>query len=51
MWTFAMHSTDPNLMLTCSHYGQVFVSEDAGDAWSKIRREFSEIRDLAWLPN
>ena len=35
MWTFAMHAADPNLVLTCSHYGQVFVSEDAGDSWSK----------------
>ena len=26
-WPFAMHSADPNLMLTCSHYGQVFVVE------------------------
>ena len=51
MWTFAMHAADPNLVLTCSHYGQVFVSEDAGDSWSKVRREFSEIRALAWVPN
>jgi hypothetical protein len=29
----------------------VFVSEDAGDSWSKARREFSEIRALAWVPN
>ena len=42
---------DPNLVLTCSHYGQVFVSEDAGDSWRKVRREFSEIRALAWVPN
>jgi len=51
MWTFAMHAADPNLVLTCSHYGQVFVSADAGDSWSKVRREFSEIRALAWVPN
>jgi photosystem II stability/assembly factor-like uncharacterized protein len=51
MWTFAMHAADPNLVLTCSHYGQVFASTDAGDSWSKVRREFSEIRALAWVPN
>jgi photosystem II stability/assembly factor-like uncharacterized protein len=51
MWTFAMHAADPNLVLTCSHYGQVFASADAGDSWSKVRREFSEIRALAWVPN
>jgi photosystem II stability/assembly factor-like uncharacterized protein len=51
IWTFAMHTADPDLMLTCSHYGQVFISEDAGDSWRKVRREFSEIRALAWVPN
>jgi hypothetical protein len=42
--TFATHSADPDLVLTCSHYGQVFISNDAGDSWRKVRREFSEIR-------
>jgi photosystem II stability/assembly factor-like uncharacterized protein len=50
IWTFALHAADPELLLTCSHYGQVFVSHDAGDTWHKIRREFSEIRALAWVP-
>jgi photosystem II stability/assembly factor-like uncharacterized protein len=51
IWAFAMHAADPNLVLCCSHYGQVFLSTDAGDSWRKIRREFSEIRALAWVPN
>jgi photosystem II stability/assembly factor-like uncharacterized protein len=51
IWTFATHIANPDLLLTCSHYGQVFVSEDAGDSWRKVRREFSEIRALAWVPN
>jgi photosystem II stability/assembly factor-like uncharacterized protein len=51
IWTFATNSADPDLVLTCSHYGQVFISEDAGDSWHKARREFSEIRALAWVPN
>ena len=51
MWTFATHAADPDLMVTCSHYGQVLISEDAGDSWRKVRREFSEIRALAWVPN
>jgi photosystem II stability/assembly factor-like uncharacterized protein len=51
IWTFAMNSADPDRMLTCSHYGQVFVSDDAGDSWRKVKREFSEIRALAWVPN
>ena len=50
MWTFATHVAEPDLMVTCSHYGQVLISEDAGDSWRKVRREFSEIRALAWVP-
>jgi photosystem II stability/assembly factor-like uncharacterized protein len=51
MWTFATNPADPELILTCSHYGQVFISEDGGDSWRKVRREFTEIRSLAWVPN
>lgn len=51
MWTFAMHPAEPNLVLTCRHYGEVFVSENAGDTWNKIKRELSEIRALAWVPS
>lgn len=51
IWTFATHAADPDLVLTCSHYGQVFLSDNAGDSWRKVRREFSEIRALAWVPN
>jgi photosystem II stability/assembly factor-like uncharacterized protein len=50
IWTFATHAADADLMVTCSHYRQVFISEDAGDSWRKVRREFSEIRALAWVP-
>jgi photosystem II stability/assembly factor-like uncharacterized protein len=50
IWTFATHAADADLMVTCSHYGQVFISDNAGDSWRKVRREFSEIRALAWVP-
>ena len=51
VWSFATNPADPNLIVCSTHYGQVFVSEDGGDAWHKIRQEFSEIRALAWTPN
>jgi photosystem II stability/assembly factor-like uncharacterized protein len=50
IWTFATHRADPMRILACSHYGEVFV-RDAGDSWTKLRHEFSEIRALAWTPN
>ena len=51
MWAFATHPSDPNLILACSHYGELFISPDAGDLWAKTRREFAEVRALAWMPN
>ena len=51
MWVFGMNPADPNLVLCNSHYGQVFCSEDAGDSWVKLGKEFTEIRALAWTPN
>ncbi len=29
----------------------LFASPDGGDSWVKRRREFTEIRALAWMPN
>jgi photosystem II stability/assembly factor-like uncharacterized protein len=51
IWTFATHHVDPKRILACSHYGEVFASRDTGDSWTKLHREFSEIRALAWTPN
>ena len=52
MECFATHAADPNLILACSHYGQLFASSDGGEWWVKLPREFTEIRGaLAWVPN
>ena len=51
IWAFATNPADPGLIVACSHYGQLYSSRNAGDSWQKLRREFTEIRALAWLPN
>jgi photosystem II stability/assembly factor-like uncharacterized protein len=51
IWAFATHSADPGLIFACSHYGELFASQNAGDTWRKLPREFTEIRALAWTPN
>ena len=51
IWTFATHAADPDRILSCSHYGQIFVTQDGGDSWEKLRREFAEVRAVAWMPN
>ncbi len=51
IWAFATNPADPGLVLACSHYGELYASPDAGDSWKKLRREFTEIRALSWMPN
>ena len=51
IWAFATHAADPGLVLACSHYGELYATHDAGDRWTKLPREFTEIRAIAWVPN
>jgi photosystem II stability/assembly factor-like uncharacterized protein len=51
IWGLATHAADANRVLAFSLFGEVYVSDDAGDSWRKIAREFGEIRAAAWLPN
>jgi hypothetical protein len=51
IWGLATHHADPDRILAFSLFGEVYVSEDAGESWDKIAREFGEIRAAAWLPN
>jgi photosystem II stability/assembly factor-like uncharacterized protein len=51
IWAFATHAADPGIIVACSHYGELYASQNAGDSWRKLPREFTEIRALAWTPN
>jgi photosystem II stability/assembly factor-like uncharacterized protein len=51
IWAFATHPAEPRRIAACSHYGELYLSENAGDSWTKLPREFTEIRALAWVPN
>jgi photosystem II stability/assembly factor-like uncharacterized protein len=51
IWGLATHPADADRVLAFSLFGEVYVSEDAGDSWGKIPREFGEIRAAAWLPH
>lgn len=48
LWNFGTHRADPQLVYASSVSGQVFRSTDAGHTWTKLSREFGEIRALAW---
>jgi photosystem II stability/assembly factor-like uncharacterized protein len=51
IWGLATHAADADRILAFSLFGEVYISDDAGDSWRKIGREFGEIRTAAWLPN
>src|SRR5262249_33317756 len=50
VWNFAVHPADPDLVYASSVSGEVYRSADGGASWTKLRREFGEIRALAWTP-
>jgi photosystem II stability/assembly factor-like uncharacterized protein len=50
MWGVTTHPADPNRVVAWSLFGEVYLTEDAGESWRKVPREFGEIRTAAWLP-
>ena len=43
MWTVSIPAAEPNLVFAASRFGYLYRSEDGGDSWAKIGREFSEV--------
>ena len=50
MWTVHMQASDPQVVFAGSRYGYLYRSENGGDSWSKLWREFSEISSVLWVP-
>ena len=50
MWVVNTQPADPNVVLAGSRYGYLYRSDDAGDSWTKLWREFSEISSVVWIP-
>jgi len=50
IWGLATHPSDGNRIVAFTLFGEVFRTEDAGESWTKVPREFGEIRTAAWLP-
>jgi photosystem II stability/assembly factor-like uncharacterized protein len=50
IWRVATHPAAPNLIYVCSNFGQIWKSEDGGDSWAKLKREFGELRALLLRP-
>ncbi len=51
IWNFATCPADTELIYASSVSGEVYRSTDGGASWARLRREFGEIRALAWTEN
>jgi photosystem II stability/assembly factor-like uncharacterized protein len=50
MWVVHLQPADPNVVFAGSRYGYLYRSDDGGEVWRKLWREFSEIASVLWLP-
>lgn len=51
IWAFGTHPADPRVVFAGSRYGYLYRSDDGGQSWTKLAREFSEIAAVRWVPN
>ena len=45
-WCIAVHPSEPDLIFVATNLGEMYRSEDGGEAWTKLPREFGEIRSM-----
>ena len=51
IYGISSHTERPNVIVAASIFGYVYLSEDGGDSWQKLQKEFGEVRSVALLPN
>ena len=51
MWVVRTQPDTPALVLAASRYGYLYRSDDRGESWTKLKREFSEVSSIAWVPD
>lgn len=49
IWTVSLPASAPDTVLAASRYGYLYRSDDGGDSWRKLWREFGEVSSLLWL--
>lgn len=50
IYWLAANPADSERLVANSIFGELYLSEDGGDSWEKLPREFGEIRALSWSP-
>ena len=51
VYCFSAHGDVPDCVAAASIYGYLYLSDDGGETWRKLDREFGEIRTVAISPN
>jgi photosystem II stability/assembly factor-like uncharacterized protein len=51
MWVVRAQADHPRRVLAASRYGYLYESLDGGDSFNKLRREFSEVSSIVWVPD
>ena len=51
VWVVHMQPADPTVVFAGTRYGYLYRSDDGGDSWRKLWREFSEISSVLWIPS
>jgi photosystem II stability/assembly factor-like uncharacterized protein len=50
VWTLSASASAPDTVLAASRYGYLYRSDDGGDSWRKLWREFGEVSSILWAP-
>jgi hypothetical protein len=49
MWTVSVPPSAPETVFAASRYGYLYRSDDGGDSWRKLWREFGEVSSIVWI--
>ena len=41
-WCIAVHPAQPDLMYTCTNLGLLYKSQDGGETWTQLPRQFGD---------
>jgi photosystem II stability/assembly factor-like uncharacterized protein len=50
VWTVSLPAAAPDMVFAASRYGYLYRSDDGGDSWRKLWREFGEVSSIVWVP-
>ena len=50
IWTVKIPAAEPDTMFAASRYGYLYRSDDAGESWRKLWREFGEVSAVLCVP-